>query len=204
MSAALWSLEVDHTYPPTYLADEALLKASILGGLSPSTVRSAIAEHCRSSPLTLDLVAPDGFSLHKQAVPVGDMLLFNWLPVFSQRAYELLLSQGCTCKEFIDCRIRVLHETPFKLHVPLEAFSVIDFSRSVALHTIALSPPIPFHFVAAYLNDDAAHLPPCFRVPAPGHPQVLSELFALDRLRVAWEAAGLRGATFRRLAHGAA
>jgi len=204
MPAALWSFEVDHTSPATYLADEALLRESLLGGLSPSTVRAAIEARCRSTPLTLDLVAPDGVTLYEQAVPVGDMLLFNWLPVFSQRAHDLLLSEGCRRDEFVDCRLRVLAGIPFKLHLPLQAFAVIDFARSVALHTIALNPPIPYHFVAAYLKDDATQLPPCFRVPAPGHPQVLSELFALSRLRTAWLAAGLRGASFRQLAHGAA
>jgi hypothetical protein len=204
MSAALWSLEVDHTAPATYLADEELLRETTKSGLSPSVVRSALAAHLDKDPVTLELVAPDRRSLPEQSVPVGDMLLFNWLPVFSEPAYRLLLAEGCRAEEFVDCRLRVLGNTRFKVHVPLESYDVIDFARSVALHAIPLDPPIPFHFVGAYLKAAVPNLPPCFRVPAPGHPQVLAELFAQDKLREAWSVAGLKGATFRRLAYSAA
>jgi hypothetical protein len=204
MSSALWSLEVDHTAPATYLADEVLLRETSKAGLSPSVVRNALAAHLDKDPFTLELVAPDGRSLLEQSGPVGDMLLFNWLPVFSERAYRLLLAEGCRAEAVSDCRLRVLENTPFKVHVPLESYDVIDFARSVALHSIPLDPPIPFHFVSAYLKAAMPNLPPCFRVPAPGHPQVLTELFAQDKLREAWSVAGLKGAAFRRLAHSAA
>lgn len=201
MSSALWALEVDHTAPATYLADEALLRETSKGGLSPLVVRNALAAYRDKDTFTLELVAPDGTSLLDHSVPVGDMLLFNWLPVFSERAYRLLRDEGCKAEEFIDCRLRVLGNTPFKVHVPLQSYDVIDFARSVALHSIPVDPPIPFHFVSAYLKAALPNLPPCFRVPAPGHPQVLKELFAQDKLRESWSVAGLSGATFRRLAH---
>jgi len=204
MFSSLWSFEVNHTAPATYLADEVLLRETTKAGLSPSVVREAIAARLAWAPLTLELVEPDGTSLIEQSVPVGDMLLFNWLPIFSERAYELLLAEGCEASVFIDCRLRVLCDTPFKAHVPLQSYDVIDFARSIALHTVPLDPPIPFHFVSAHIKDTKSQLPPCFRVPAPGHPQVLTELFAQDKLREAWSVAGLKGATFRRLAHSAA
>jgi len=204
MSSTLWSLEVDHSAPATYLADEALRREASKAGLSPSVVRSALAADRAQGPFTLELVAPNGTSLYEQSVPVGDMLLFNWLPIFSERAYQLLIDEGCDADEFIDCRLRVLGNTPFKIHVPVQSYDVIDFTRSVALHALPLDPPIPFHFVSAYLKAVTPNLPPCFRVPAPGHPQVLSELFAQDNLREAWSVAGLKGAFFRCLAHGAA
>lgn len=204
MSSTLWSFEVDHTAPATYLADEVLLRETGKGGLSPAVVRNALAERPTTCPLTLDLVKPDGKALYEQAVPVGDMLLFNWMPVFSERAYRLLLAAGCNVDEFIDCRLRVLGDTPFMVHLPLQSYDVIDFSRSVAMHSLPVSPPIPFHFVSVHLKLGTLALPPCFRVPVPGHPQVLAELFAQDALRLAWSAAALEGATFRRLAHSAA
>ena len=204
MSVALWSLEVDHTAPATYLADEVLLRETVKGGLSPATVRSALAAFSAVCPLTLDLVKPDGKGLYEHAVPVGDLLLFNWLPVFSKRAYDLLLAEGCNAEEFIDCRLRVLGSTQFKVHVPRQSYDVLDFARSVAMHSVPLNPPIPFHFVSAHLKPTSRALPPCFRVPAPGHPQVLAELFAQDALHSAWSTAGFRGATFRPLSHGAA
>jgi hypothetical protein len=204
MSAPLWSLEVDHTAPATYLADETLLRETVKDGLSPATVRNALAASSTGHPLTLDLVKPDGVGILEHAVPVGDMLLFNWLPIFSERAYDLLLAEGCSGDEFIDCRLRVLGNAQFKVHIPVHSYDVLDFARSVALHSVALNPPIPFHFVSAYLKSSNLALPPCFRVPAPGHPQVLAELFAQDALRSAWLAAGFLGATFRPLSRGAA
>nr|WP_316643375.1 hypothetical protein [uncultured Roseateles sp.] len=203
MTAALWSFEVDHTAPATYLADEILLREILKGGLSPAAVRQSLSEHAAKCPLTLDLVRPDGRALYDQAVPVGDMLLFNWLPVFSERAHQLLLAAGCAAEEFLDCRLRVLSNTPFKVHIPLKSYDAIDFARSAALHSIPLNPPIPFHFVSVYLKPGTWVLPPCFRVPAPGHPQVLAELFSQDALQVAWSGAALKGATFRRLAYSA-
>jgi len=204
MSAALWSLEVDHTAPATYLADEVLLRETLKGGLSPATVRSALAACSTGSTLTLDLVKPDGKGLYEHAVSVGDMLLFNWLPVFSERAYDLLIAEGCDAEEFIDCRLRVLGNTHFKVHIPLQSYDVLDFARCVAMGSVPLTPPIPFHFVSAHLKPSSRALPPCFRVPAPGHPQVLAELFARDALHSAWSTAGYRGATFRPLSYGAA
>ncbi len=204
MPSALWSLEVDHTAPATYLADEALLRETLKDGLSPATVRRALATSLSGRPLVLELVKPDGVGLLEHAVPVGDMLLFNWLPLFSRRAYDLLVAEGCGAEEFIDCRLRVLGNTQFKVHIPLLSYDVLDFARSVAMHSVALNPPIPFHFVSAHLRPSGLALPPCFRVPAPGHPQVLAELFALDQLHSAWSQAGFVGATFRRLSHGAA
>ena len=204
MSSALWSFEVDHSVPATYLADEALLRETVRGGMSPVVVRTALAERPAGHPLTLDLVQPDGKALYEQAVPAGDVLLFNWLPVFSDRAYRLLLAAGCNDDEFVDCRLRVLGDIRFKVHVPLRSYDVIDLARSVAMHSLPLNPPIPLHFVSAYLKPGTHALPPCFRVPAPGHPQVLAELFAQDALHLAWSAAALKGATFRRLAHSAA
>jgi hypothetical protein len=97
----------------------------------------------------------------------------------------------------------VLGSRSFKAHVPLVSHDVIDFPCSIAIHTIPLEPPVPFHFVSVKLKPSRTRLPPCFRVPAPGHPQVLGELFALESLRAAWQSAGLQGAHFRRLAHGA-
>ena len=146
----------------------------------------------------LEALTPVGIT---RSISVGDMLLFNWLPVFSERAYHLLLDKGCQDEEFVDCQLRVLGESAFKLHVPLQSYDVIDFARSVATQEIPLRPPIPFHFVSAHLKPGRVRLPPCFRVPAPGHPQVLSELFALDALRTAWLSSGFKGANFRRLAH---
>jgi hypothetical protein len=204
MSTALWSFEADHTAPATYLADEVLLRETTKGGLSPATVRKALAANSGEHPLTLELVKPDGKTLFEHAVPVGDMLLFNWLPVFSKRAYHLLLAEGCAAEEFIDCHLRVLGNTPFKAHLPLQSYDVLDFASSVALHSVPLAPPIPFHFVSAHLKASIQALPPCFRVSAPGHPQVLAELFAQDALRSAWSRAGFSGATFRRLSLGAA
>jgi len=204
MSSSLWALEVDHTAPATYLADGALLREISKAGLSPMGVRNALAPYLAKDPFTLELVAPNGSSLLEQSVPVGDMLLFNWLPVFSERAYRLLCAEGCNSEEFIDCRLRVLESTPFKVHAPLQSYDVIDFASSVSLHSIPIDPPIPFHFVSVSLKGITQNLPPCFRVPAPGHPQVLNELFAQDKLREAWSVAGLNGATFRSLAHSTA
>jgi hypothetical protein len=204
MSPTLWSLEVDHTAPATYLADEVLLRETLKDGLSPATVRGALAAFSAGCPFTLELVKPDGKGLLEYAVPVGDMLLFNWLPVFSKRAYDLLLAEGCHAEEFIDCQIRVLGKTQFKVHIPLQSYDVLDSARSVAMHSVPLNPPIPFHFVNAHLKPSSRALPPCFRVPAPGHPQVLFELFAKDALQSAWSTAGFSGATFRPLSHGAA
>ena len=204
MSSALWSFEVDHTGPATYLADEVLLRDTVKHGLSPAAIRTALAKSYAAHPLTLELVRPDGRTLYDHSVSVGDMLLFNWLPVFSERAFGLLLAEGCKDEEFIDCRLRVLGNIPFKVHVPLQSYDVIDFARSVAMHSIPLDPSVPFHFISAYLKQGKERLPPCFRVPAPSHPQVLSELFALDSLRTAWARSGFMGASFRRLAHSAA
>jgi hypothetical protein len=204
MSTPLWSLEVDHTAPATYLADQEFLIAMAKGGLSPATFRTAVAERFSKIPLTLDLVKPDGEALYEKPIPVGDMLLFGWLPVFSERAYELLLSAGSKAEEFIECRLRVLGSAAFLIHAPLQSFDVIDLARSVAMHSLPVNPPIPFHFVSAHLKPCQETLPPCFRVPAPGHPQVLAELFAQDNLQSAWASASLKGANFRRLSHGAA
>ena len=203
MSEPLWSLEVEQTVPGTYLADEKLLAATLQGGLSPVTVREVIAQSLGSAPLTLELIRPDGKSLYETAIPVGDILLFNWMPVFSESAYDLLLSQGCSDAEFLDCRFRVLGSRSFKAHIPLLNYDVIDFPCSIAMHSIPLEPPIPFHFVSVKLKPTSTKLPPCFRVPAPGHPQVLGELFALESFRAAWQSSGLQGARFRPLAHGA-
>ena len=203
MSEPLWSLEVAETTPGTYLADEKLLAATLQGGLSSATVRTAIAQSLGSAPLTLELIRTDGKGLHDKAVAVGDILLFNWMPVFSESAYELLLSEGCSEAEFLDCRFRVLGSRSFKAHIPLLNYDVIDFPCSIAMHSIPLKPPIPFRFVSVKLKPTPMKLPPCFRVQAPGHLQVLSELFALESFRAAWLSAGLQGAHFRRLAHGA-
>jgi hypothetical protein len=204
MSSALWSFEVDHTAPETYLADEVLLRETVKGGLSPGTVRSALKAHLGERPVTLDLITPDGKGVYERAVYVGDILLFNWLPIFSARAHELLLTEGCKAEEFLDCRLRVLGQASFQIHVPLQSYDVIDLARSVAMHTVPHDPPIPVHFVSAHLKSSIPALPPCFRVPAPGHPQVLAELFAQDSLHTAWSVAGFTGAKFRRLSHGAA
>lgn len=204
MLSPLWSFEIDHIAPATYLANEVLLREMNRGGLNSHIVRSAIKAQLGDALLTLELVKPNGVELYENSIAVGDMLLFNWLPIFSYRAYQVLLETGCDQAEFIECRLRVLGETPFWFHAPLQSYDVIDFSRSVALHSISLDPPIPFHFVSACLKEEYSSLPPCFRVPAPGHPQVLSELFTLSVLRKAWTAAGLKGASFRQLAQNAA
>jgi len=139
MSAALWSFEVDHSAPATYLADGALLRETTAQGLSPSTVRSAIEVRSADATLNLELIMPDGSGLYDAApAALGDMLLFHWLPIFSDAAYRLLLREGCAADEFIECRFRVQSDVPYKLHVPLIAHEVIDFARSVALHSIPL------------------------------------------------------------------
>ena len=48
----------------------------------------------RTRFLTLELIRLDGKSLHDKAVPVGDILQFGWIPVFSESAHKLLVSEG--------------------------------------------------------------------------------------------------------------
>lgn len=201
MTVPLWSLEVDHSAPATCLTDDGLLQETLRGGLSPSVVRKAFADRLQSSPVVLELIQSDGKTFIESDVPVGDMLIFNWFPVFSMAAYRLLLEEGCKPDEFINVRFRALGEQEFKAHLPLASYDAIDLHSSIATQTIPLDPPIPFHFVHVKLKPDGQKLPPCFRVPAPGHPQVLAELFALDTLRRKWLEASLQGATFRRLAY---
>ena len=199
MTASLWALDVVESVPGIYLADEKLLAAIITEGLSPATARKAIAEALGDGPVTLELIRSDYKIFHEKIESVGDILVFNWMPVFSEAAYDLLISEGCAESEFIDCRFRALGDRQFKIHVPLVQYDVIDFQNSIAKFSIPLEPPIPFHFMSVKLKPDRPALPPCFRVSAPGQPQVLSELFALDSLRAAWECAGPQRAFFRPL-----
>ncbi|MDR7335517.1 hypothetical protein [Roseateles asaccharophilus] len=194
---SLWAIEPAGGVPQVHLVDESLLNAIASNGISPSTARQALL--ALPEIASFELVAPDGLSLHQAAVPVGDWLQYSWFPIVSQRAFDLLVKLGCSEDEFIDVRVRVLGDEPFKAHLPLKSYDVLDWSTLVARHSIPLQPPIPFYIESVSSVAGVALAPPCFRVQARGHLQVLGEVFAQEHLRAAWQVGQFEGVVLRSL-----
>jgi len=127
-----------------------------------------------------------------------DYMLWNWIPIFSQRGFDVLLRAGSSKEEFVPCTVGVEKSQAF-MHLPDQSCDVIDLSRSTFEVVMEGNPPIYLHATKVFVKESVPAVPGCFRVPLPQSEQVIPDIFVTSSLVQIWEGEKLTGASFRSL-----
>lgn len=165
------------------------------GGTSPTYVRECLRELGEEASFSIsinDLEIDSGFH------PCTDYMLWNWIPIFSRRGFDVLLRAGSSKEEFVPCTVGVEKSQAF-MHLPNQSYDVIDLSRSVFQAVMEGNPPIYLHATKVFARERVRAMPGCFRVPLPQSEQVIPDIFVTASLVQIWEGEQLTGASFRSL-----
>jgi hypothetical protein len=186
-------------------SNSARLQAVLLGdafdeslkhGIDPRALRAMPAMRANPPMQLMDMM---GRAVACASSEAPDVLFFGWVPVFSERARDLGIKLGNSDDDFMPCTLERV-DARFYMHLPALSYDIVDIPKSTFAGWIPGTPPLPVGMQAAHLLPNIPTLPPYFRAPIPGDPQVLGELFVTDDLMKEWKRAKFRGGGFRRLA----
>lgn len=195
-----WVMDRQEGTLDVFLPQEEMTRQSSSDGINPATVRKALLGVGGGEPVVFQLVGRDGEITDDQSMRPTDLLFWSWVPIFSDRAHKLILELGVSQADFVCCKFASASGDNFFLHLPLQAFDIVDATASQFTMMIPMQPPIPYGIRALCMRGVPDALPPCLRMSVPGHNQVFSELLVSDALRAAWNAERLSGAVFRQVA----
>jgi hypothetical protein len=196
-SLQLWVIEPNEDSLGVYCDSHDLLRSIVNTGVAPKPARAAIEDSAQVKPPSFFFVNKKG-KLFKGAVPAPpDLSFWGWIPVFSDRAYEIAIAVGVSAADFLHCQFEQVPTRKYYLHLPGQSFPVVDFGASEFMMWLPADPPIPHRIEKAKLLSVEDAVAPCFRVGIPGYPHVLSDLFAAKAFVQAWQGSGARGASFR-------
>lgn len=195
-----WVMERQEGTLGVFLPHEEATRQTGLDGINPATARRVLLGVNGGEPVVFQLVGRDGETTADQSIRPTDLLFWSWIPIFSDRARKLVLELGGSQADFVRCEFASVTRDQFFLHLPAQAFDIVDPATSQFTMTIPMQPPLPHGIRALCLRNVPAALPPCLRMAVPGHNQVFSELLVSKALRVAWNALRLTGAVFRQVA----
>lgn len=193
-----WALEIGEGVLTVFLQNEELLATSHQQGVVPAAVRNAF-ENALAQHVFFKLATTDGLTVLTEHQELSDLLVWSWVPIFSERGRGLAAELGCTTQEFVPCQFETNPGEMHYMHLPARSYDVVDLDQSTFLMKIPVDPPIPFHTQFLVMRAFSGPLPPLFRVPAPGGKQVLGDLFVSDEFKLSWEERGFTGAQFRKL-----
>lgn len=194
----LWDLRVAETGGSAYLSDRVLSRATGGGGVDPNFVRQSFFR-AGTKVVEFEVIDPSGDALETIPRPLHDYMIWGWIPIFSARAMDLIVSLGGSQDDFWPCRFRLHPQEDFGLFLPLKCHDIVDIDKSTFLGVIPATPPIPINITNLVIKYIPDPMPPCFRACVPGHSQVFGELFVSDLFKIAWERQGLIGAKFCQL-----
>lgn len=195
-----WVIERKEGTLDVFLPHEDLTRESSRNGINPDTVRTTLLSAFDGGPVLFQLVTGDGAIDADHSARPTDLLFWSWVPIFSDRARKLILELGGDQSDFVPCVFASTGGEVFFLHLPGRSLDVLDLATSQFTMMIPMQPPLPHGIKVLGMRNTQAVLPPCFRMSVPGHSQVFSELIVSDALHAAWDAAGLSGAAFRKVA----
>jgi hypothetical protein len=176
--------------------DDAYLRDALpSGGTSPTYVKECLRELGKEASFSTSI---NDFEMTNGLHECTDYMLWNWIPIFSQRGLDVLLRAGSSRKEFIPCTVGVENSQAF-MHLPNESYDVIDLSRSTFQVVMEGNPPIYLHATKVFVKEPVLAVPGCFRVPLPKSEQVIPDIFVNASLARMWESEELTGAYFRSL-----
>lgn len=181
-----------------HMPDETLLKRLTGSGRDFGAIRN-VFDRAKANPVDMQLAKPSAATVEKEKQEIPDLVIWSWIPIFSDRAVSTAIELGCGTDEFWPCRFQTNPEENFFFHLPTRSFDIIDMEKSTFRHFLPLDPPIPVFIEHLVTKQQPDHLPGCFRVEIPGIGQVFGELIVREDFKIAWEQKALRGATFRRL-----
>ncbi len=182
-----------------YLPQQELYGELNAKGISVATARDVFEAAFGLDGPVFTLISSKGSLLPENATSTDDLLVWNWIPIFSERARELLLSLGAMPGDFARCTVGA---EPRHLHLPRACLDVVDFERSTFGHflPVCVDESLPFRIEALALKDMASQeqMPGVFR-PVNRLGQEFSELVVTGSLRSKWTLERLSSARFRPL-----
>lgn len=195
-----WVIDRKEGTPDVFLPQEQLIQQLNRNGINPGTVRKTLLDAFNGDPVLFHLVTGDGAIAVDHLLQPTDLLFWSWVPIFSDRARELILGIGGDPADFIPCVFATRPDQVFFLHLPEVSFDIVDVAASQFTMMVPMQPPIPFGIKVLSMRNVQVALPPCLRMAVPGHSQVFSDLLVSHSFHTAWVAAALTGAVFRQVA----
>jgi hypothetical protein len=195
-----WDIQVSENGFLLDFPDETVLRASVCDGLYAPTVRQAFINALIDVPV-FRVITANGESFLSEDQKLGDIMMWGWVRVFSERAKTLAISLGCMDCDFLRCTLTINQDQSFFMFLPAKYYDVVDADQTVFLRRIPVAGKVPIlgHILDLVLKNDCSNLPPCFHPLMQGYKQALGELFVSDAFKVAWETMGLSAAKFRNL-----
>ena len=155
-------------------------------------------ESRRLSQVELEVFTKDGMSVERPSIKLPDIVFWQSLMVFSNKAMSLMIELGSDPKEFWPCCFSNGYGGPFGIHLAHQCFDIIDIEKSDFGFVIpTIEPPLPVIIDRIALSSTPENLPPCFRACIPGHPLMFGDSLITDTLQQAWEEAQIEGSEFR-------
>jgi len=201
MTRSLWAIS------PTFelavvVEDPGIYRELNKGGINPSIFRSTLSKAFGTDGPVLSLADRKKFITDK-SIAVPDFVLWNWVPVLTERARKLMLALGAPAEDFMPCCIDLEEGITRSLHVPAMSVDCVDVRKSSFQMVLEVPdfPELPvglrqLGMMDGYSWPQELHVA---RVKVPKHDQVFAELVVDDVLRAEWRGAGLTGAKFTSL-----
>jgi hypothetical protein len=146
--------------------------------------------------IELQVGRPNASVVETDFQKLPDMLVWGWVPVFSERVVAAMTALGCSIDEFWPCGFDTNPGEKYFFHLPEKHYDIIDFEKSKFRMILPLTPPMPLHLRSLVVLPLTEHLPPCFQAGYPDRDVVYPEVFVRGEFKVQWEASGFTGATF--------
>lgn len=195
-----WDIQVNESGFLLDFPSETVLRASVCDGIYAPTVRQAFINASVGIPV-FRVIAADGESFLSEDRMLGDIMIWGWVRVFSERAKALAISLGCMECDFLRCTLSINQGQSFFMFLPEKNYDVVDADQTIFMSRIPVAgkSPILIHILDLVLKNGCSNLPPCFHALMQGYKQAFGELFVSDTFKVAWETMGLSAAKFRNL-----
>jgi hypothetical protein len=189
-----WLIKPAESGLVAFIPDSAFAKQF---GQAPNMIakRQIISSSAYGS-IELQVGRPNASAVETDFQKLPDMLVWGWLPIFSERAVTAMTAYGCSIDEFWPCRFETNPGEKYFFHLPEKHYDIIDFEKSKFRMTLPLDPPVPVHLRSLVTLPSTELLPPCFQVGYSHRDVVYPEVFVRNDFKVQWEASGFTGATF--------
>lgn len=191
----LWQLAQADGGLVAYIPNAEFLHAFGGHGTDVIAIRRAL-ESFTGEIIDLQVAKPSASAVESVRQTLPDMLVWSWIPIFSERVVNAMTDAGCLQDEFWRCRFDTNPDAKYFFHLPGRRFDIVDFVQTEFKMYLPLDPPFPLFIKKLVTLPIDRELPPCFRAGYPGKDAVLSELFVRHNFKLTWEEHGFTGGVF--------
>ncbi len=191
-----WALESDPSIT-VVIKSRITVEAIVRQGINSTAIREVLKTF-EPSEFSLSLYDAVNQSFLESYSDAVDIISWSWVPIFSARAVELIMTFGGMEDDFIKCNIQGLSGQDFFLYLPKCSLNIVDFDKSAFLAWIPGEAPIPFRLEKLVTIGDPELLPHLLRAKSVNN-EDLVELLISNEFKLSWESSGLINAIFRDL-----